>query len=756
MESRERSLTTWESISRTIKKFGRKQLKHYKKSWEPKYRRNTISRYSLGIVIFYYEVLFKLYTLKTPWGMSLVYMLLYSLAWGLIGFLLYSILKPKQNRIIKTVLIFLNTIPFIVEFFIHFQFKVLYDLNTILNGAGGVVTGFMGHVMVMVFSLRGMSYLILLLLPGLLYAFLLKNMDPAKRVKTKRRIRTVIVIALLFFVTWILILLNGNVRRIYKKEYEFQGAVGNFGLMTGFRLELRNHFFGNKVTFETEGFEKSDYNPDENYTGTDEGATAGDANATAGDAKTAEKKDTKPKNYPYNALDLDFEKLAESASGTNKDLDTYLASLTPSKQNEYTGLFKGKNLIFITAEAFSGDIIDEKLTPTLYRLSHKGIQFNDYYVQATAGTTGGEFENIMGMLPMDGGKSMSDMIKNHNYMTMGSQLDRMGYYGKMYHNNDYMYYDRHKTHVCFGYSDGYMGYGNGMEEYVKKTWPESDLEMIQGTFKEYSNKEPFNIYYMSVSGHSLYGKDNNDMAKKNWDKVENLNCSDTIKAYKACNLELENALAWLVKELEKKGMADDTVIVVSADHFPYGLDYDASLGNMPYLSELYGYNVENYIQRDHNRAIIWSGALEKMDPIVVDAPASSIDLLPTLSNLFGTEFDSRLFPGRDVLSNAEPLMFNLCYDWKTDKGTYIAASGTFTPVDDSVEIPDDYVERMKTIVRNKVNFMSGFMKTDYYGHVFENYTFKEEKITRDRKSTNSDADKKDDTEKTEDTADGDD
>jgi len=322
------------------------------------------------------------------------------------------------------------------------------------------------------------------------------------------------------------------------------------------------------------------------------------------------------------------------------------------------------------------------------------------------------------MLPTEGGSSLKMTQKYNNYMTMGNQLNRLGYYGKAYHNNTYTYYDRDKTHINLGYSDGYMGYGNGMEKYVTKKWPESDLEMFQGTIPEYIDKEKFNIYYMTVSGHSGYAPGSNAMATKNMDRVADLDYSDDVKGYIACNLELEDALAYMVKALEDKGIADDTVIVLTGDHFPYGLDNDAALGKMPLLSELYGYNVENYLQRDHNDLIIWSGCLEKMDPITVDTPVSTIDILPTLSNLFGLEWDSRLLPGRDVFSDALPLYYNLNYDFKTELGTYINSTKTFTPVSKDVDIPENYVDSIKKIIRNRINYMSGVLETDYFSHVF--------------------------------------
>lgn len=111
--------------------------------------------------------------------------------------------------------------------------------------------------------------------------------------------------------------------------------------------------------------------------------------------------------------------------------------------------------------------------------------------------------------------------------------------------------------------------------------------------------------------------------------------------------------------------------------------------------------------------------MRNMLPVKISAPTFSLDLLPTLSNLFGVEFDSRLYPGRDVFSDAEAIVFDGGYDWKTELGTYIASKNQFTPVNDKVEIPDDYINRIRTIVKNKYSFCKGVLADNYYGHVYK-------------------------------------
>jgi lipoteichoic acid synthase len=156
------------------------------------------------------------------------------------------------------------------------------------------------------------------------------------------------------------------------------------------------------------------------------------------------------------------------------------------------------------------------------------------------------------------------------------------------------------------------------------------------------------------------------------------------------------------------------VIVLVSDHYLYGL----SSGEGYYLPELYGYNPQNMIERDHNRLIIWCGILEDMDPIVVDTPTFSLDILPTLSNLFGTEFDSRLMAGRDVFSDAPALVYNMLYDWKTEYGTYISSTNTFTPVSADLVIPEGYVEQVKAMVRNRIRFSSAVLEVNYMEFLF--------------------------------------
>jgi len=707
-----------------------------------------ISVFLLPFIIFYYELILNVSTLRSFWGWHAVYILFFSVGIGLIGTLLSSISENRiLNMIIRAVLIFLPVIPFLIEFFIYREFKVYYDLRTVLFAGADAAGGFREDIHLLIDCWDGISHIILYLLPTVLFLVWELCFDKERELSQEISPRKMVLHGLIsigaFLVAIGLITCNQPARDSFYNEYYFQTNVQNFGFIHGIYREVFRMATGRdkNVSFQTasigDGVESW---RDETIAVTTidteeiiskemtEALDEEDTEEITTEEATVDPRTLlneyiqatyKPEEYGYSALDINFTELAKTDTSF-AELDAYIGSLTPSHKNPYTGIFEGKNLIMMSAEAFTAEVIDPVLTPTLYRLATKGINFNEYYQPATAGTIGGEFENLMGFLPTEGGESLYRTSRYNNYFTMGSQLNRKGYFGKAYHNNDYKYYSRDITHNNLGYSEGFMGYGNGMEQYVTPTWPESDLEMFEGTLNEYIDKQPFNIYYMTVSGHSNYGWSYNAMSEKNRDKVELLPYTNKVQAYLAANLELENALAYMVDLLEKKGIANDTVIVIGADHFPYGLDADdAYLGNMPFLSELYGYEVKDLFGRDHNRLIIWSGCLEDNDPIVVNAPTTSMDILPTLSNLFGLQWDSRLFVGRDVLSDADAIAFNMNYDWKTEMGTYISATATFTPNIPVIAIPDNYVEDMKKIVQNKVNYCRAYLNGDYFGHLYD-------------------------------------
>ena len=354
-----------------------------------------------------------------------------------------------------------------------------------------------------------------------------------------------------------------------------------------------------------------------------------------------------PRTYSsnsYNVIEsIDFTALADSTdSDILKATDEYLSNATPTRKNNYTGLLKDYNLITICAESFCPWFISEELTPTLYKLSHTGILFENYYGTFQSVTTNGEYTMCMGLYP-DMSRTKTDSsfnVAGTNYLPfcLGNALKGMGYQAWGYHDYIGDFYNRNITHANMGYT--FKAADSGLA--MKIDWPSSDLEMMEASVDDYINSgEPFHAYYMTFSGHYQYNWDN-AMSAKNRDAVKDLPYSEPVKAYIACNLELEYALEYLMQRLEEAGVADKTCIVLTNDHYPYGLTEDE-------YNELAGQTLDTTFEKYRNSFICYVPGLS--EDIVVDEYCSTADILPTLLNLFGVDYDSRLLAGTDVLSS---------------------------------------------------------------------------------------------------------
>lgn len=664
------------------------------------------SRWSIAHILFFpisilYLELILFFTSSPSWSMSLLYIPLFALSAGFLFYLLCSLGSAKVNRILTLVICGILSIFFGTEFFIGRAFYTYMGLGAVISGAGDVATDFTGTIFQLVF--RGFWAVLLIVLPFFLYLIFGKRFAPSGKANMRLRLLALIAIVVLYGGGVLSVMLSKDNRSKYWEEFHFDTAVHTFGLLPATRLDGETALFGSSGV--------GGFTPE---TPTGEGDGEGE-----GEGETPNQSEP-PKVYGDNVMHLDFDALiAGESNDTIRSIHEYVSSLTPSKQNEYTGLFKGKNLIFITAEAFAAEAIDPVRTPTLYRLATKGIQFKEYYQPAWGGSTSsGEYANTIGLVPTDGAKSMKDTIGHNLYLTIGNQLKRLNYSTVAYHNHSNTYYSRNQTHTNLGY-ESFIARGNGLEAGVAEHWPESDLEMMDYTVPLYINKQPFSVYYMTVSGHCRYSWTGNYIAYKNKADLASLNASETVKAYQATQLELERGLASLVRQLEAAGIADNTVIVLSTDHYPYGLEKgDAWDNDKDYLAELYGYAADTPWAQDHSALIIWSGSLEKQAPIVVNDPVYSLDIIPTLSNLFGVEYDSRLLVGRDVFSSAPPLVLWNGYSWVTDKGYYNARTSTFTPRNGAT-VDEAYISSIKSIVRNKITYSKNVLNLDYFSYLFQ-------------------------------------
>lgn len=684
-----------------------------KKAWNKEVNINANNFFGtlfyLIISIMYLEVIFHVLIYRNV-NLKIIYPILFAIPFGMIINFIIGLFSPKVNKALLWCFTGAITLVFCIQLIYYSVFKVFFSFQSV-GLAGDAFSNFSKEILT---ALRdNVGGLILLLLPLLLLGVLVhQQIDFSSRgLKEQLGLLSTVFIGHAIAVIALTAFGKGDYTPY---DLYYQSKVPDLcgkqlGVITMTRLDME------KLIFDQEDLELAVVPKEEPVKVSDSAKTTAGTNNNG--SKNTKKNNTDmptksetPTPTPVvelpNVMDIDFKALADEESNkTIKKLHQYFASITPTKKNKYTGMFKGYNLILITAEGFSPYAIDKEKTPTLYKLVREGFVFNNFYTALwQTSTSDGEYVALTGLVP-DGTRSMFKGRKNLWPFTLGHQFNSLGVTSRAYHNHTYTYYQRDETHPNMGYT--FKGLGNGLK-LKTDCWPESDLEMMEATVDEYINEDQFHTYYMTVSGHMNYTFMGNSMSSKNRNLVKDLPYSEDAKAYIACQIELDKALEYLIQRLKEAGVADRTVIALSADHYPYGWEKDK-------LDELAGHKIEPNFEIYKNHFILWSEGMT--ENIVINKPCSSMDILPTLSNLFGIAYDSRMLMGQDILSDSDPLVFLSNRSFITDKVMYNSETGKVTNLTDE-PVSDEYINNINNIIKNKFSVSKSILENNYYRYVF--------------------------------------
>ena len=632
---------------------------------------NTLYAYSFLIISL--EIILKFLMFHKVEFYSILYTIIFSLPIILFFTIITNIFREKISKIIFYVSISLITFLYLFQYVFYRLFSVVFSFHTI-----GLANQAADFSSIIIDSIKMYYAQILFLLTPLIIVLLLKGTIHFYKLIRPVKITGLVIFLLLIGLSLLSLTLDkdgiySSYNLYYKVDAEDKN-IDKFGLITAMRLDIKRVIFGfnEKIMVPSKG-NNSD--------------------------KPTEKVIT------YNVSDIDLKSLIENEKNNNiKNLYTYFDSVEPTNQNEYTGYFKGKNLIFILAEGFNSIAVSEELTPNLYKVINNGFVFNNYYSPVFLSTTGGEFQATTGLIP---NQEILKVWKNRSpkiSYALGNQFNKLGYNVNAYHNWTYSYYDRNKTMLTLGYNN-YLGCRNGLEKEMSCKWLPSDVDLISVTVPKYVDSEQFMSYYISVSGHAPYNfGGGNSMALRNKDAVKDLPYSDKVKAYIASQIEFDKSIGKLIEMLEASGKLDDTVIVITGDHYPYTLTTDE-------VNEVSAYKRDGIVEVNRSNLIIWNSQMTK--PITVDKVGSQIDVLPTLLNLFGIEYDSRLIVGKDILSDYPGLAIFSNRSWVSDKGTYFASQKRFVPRE-NVTVEDGYVDNMNVEVANRFSVSGQIINSDIY------------------------------------------
>ena len=650
-----------------------------------RWRRLLVPSLFFAGVIYYEELFLKLFCFHAVTPVGALFTLLFTLPIAILLGLLCGGVAPRKGRVLLLAMTLLLSVWMGAQSIYYHLFKTFLTAFSLTKM--GMVAGAFGDMAVGEILLNWFPIAMMAVPFGLAVVFRRRLIPEEGPMSRRMGARWALLAAVVQLAAMGIVMCCGggsmSLRFIYLQAAVPELEVQNFGMLTQNQLELRRVLFG--ITPEDQSLRKGQalhlYRPA---------------------SEPVEVESAEYSSADYHILDIDFDRLI--AEETDEDLlqmHTYFSQQVPTAKNEWTGYFQGKNLIWIVAEGFCTLAMDPERTPVLYEMAHSGFVFDHFYTPLWGvSTSDGEYTTTTGLIPKSGVWSYSQSAGNYMPFGFGNQFSQLGYRTMAFHDYLYTYYDRDKSFPNMGYE--YYALGHGLE--LEEIWPPSDLEMMEEIVPMFVDEEQFMVYCLTVSGHLNYTYEENAMSRRHWDEVAGLPYSEGPKAYLACQMELELAMESLLTQLEEAGRLDDTVIVLSGDHYPYGLTDEE-------YSELLGRQVDPNFEIFQNTLILWNAQME--EPVRVEKFCSSLDVMPTLANLFGLEYDSRLMAGRDILSDEPGLVIFSNYSFLTEEGAYNSVLDEFRSWDGSP--PDEaYVQSQIAEVQNRVAYSAMILDHDYY------------------------------------------
>ncbi len=369
-------------------------------------------------------------------------------------------------------------------------------------------------------------------------------------------------------------------------------------------------------------------------------------------------------------------------------INEYFAIQPNHGVNNYSGIFENKNLVFIMAESLDTFAINEELTPNLNRFKTENAYFENYYsplyYRSTADT---EFLVQTSMYPDNNVTlSMDFYVDNTFPITLPILFESKGYETFSFHNYIDYFYPRTDFHLnslgynqYFGPEDMGMDVSNSNNSIIFNHDWQSDYDMMVAAVPEFINEDKFFVNMLTVSGHFKYDEDH-PIAAKNAQEVADYEIRNDIELdsdifyYLSANIELDKAIGHLLNELETHNKLDDTVIVIFGDHYAYGVDKSTIWDYDDIKEDGSNMDIHNVPLLIYSNSLILDG--------VVDNYMSSIDFIPTMSNLFNLPLQYQFVFGNDALSDKENVV-------RFADLSFVSATFSYDSLPEVMDIPDD-------------------------------------------------------------------
>ena len=365
--------------------------------------------------------------------------------------------------------------------------------------------------------------------------------------------------------------------------------------------------------------------------------------------------------YEYTVRNFYITFLKSDEGANQKDLDFLKEEYSKEKEvnkNKYTGKYKDNNLIIVQLEGLDSWLINKNDTPTLYNMMKNSINFTNHYSYYNGGgsTFNSEFAVNTGFItPLSYTQNAYTFNKNSFPYSLAHLFKEQGYTVNAFHMNTKEYYSRGTNYKNWGY-DNYYGLVDQNTYKDNSYYLDREL-LLNEEFKEKMfGSEKFVDYIITYTNHMPFSPEKgNCKMLLDLDSKENENVSYDLTEEDCARRqakETDYMMELLVKELKERELFDKTTIVVLTDHYIYSLSYKSILYNYKNTSNNLINNTPFFIYTNNK------------DKKTIKTVTSQLNVLPTVLNLFGIDYNPNYYIGQDALSNNyQKLVFFSDYSW---------------------------------------------------------------------------------------------
>ena len=399
----------------------------------------------------------------------------------------------------------------------------------------------------------------------------------------------------------------------------------------------------------------------------------------------------------------------EEKNSINNNLNNYYISRNQTIENDYTGYFEGKNLIMIMLESVNEIAINKEYFPTLYKIYSEGWSWeNNYSPRNTCPTGNNEFSALTSLYSINNTCVARDYKNNTYFESMFNLFKNKGYDVSSYHDYTEQYYERSTLHKNLG-STYYGAKDLEIETSpIYGKWP-SDIDLIEKSYPIFSSNKKYFAFLTTVTSHAPYNR-SSEYGDKYLDKFEDLDIPTDMKRYLSKLTEVDKALEALMKKLKQNNQLNNTVIVLFGDHYPYAIDTKT-------IGEMLDYDVDS-VDIDKTPFVIYNS---KITPEVHEEYTSYINILPTIANLFGLDYDARLYMGEDLFNDDyQSIVIFPNGSWKNEIAYYNANNNKITYLGEN-KYTDDEIIKINKIVTSRLQMSTTSIKKNYFNYLKEKY-----------------------------------